>query len=68
LKVDLGQSGEFEYAKRPRKLPVVLTQGETRRVLASLPLPWVLPVKLLYGSGLRLMEGVRLRMHGRSKK
>jgi len=41
---------------------VVLTQGETRRVLAVLPLPWVLPVKLLYGSGLRLMEGVRLRV------
>jgi integron integrase len=62
LKVDLGQIGEFEYAKRPRRLPVVLTQGETRRVLAALPLPWVLPVKLLYGSGLRLMEGVRLRV------
>ena len=41
---------------------MVLTQGETRRVLAVLPLPWVLPVKLLYGSGLRLMEGVRLRV------
>jgi integron integrase len=62
LKVNLGQIGEFEYAKRPRRLPVVLTQGETRRVLAALPLPWVLPVKLLYGSGLRLMEGVRLRV------
>jgi integron integrase len=62
LKVDLGELGEFEYAKRPRRLPVVLTQGEMRRVLAALPLPWVLPVKLLYGSGLRLMEGVRLRV------
>ncbi len=62
LKVDPGQIGGFEYAKRPRKLPVVLTQGETRRVLAALPLPWILRVKLLYGSGLRLMEGVRLRV------
>ena len=41
---------------------MVLTQGETRQVLAALPLPWVLPVKLLYGSGLRLMEALRLRV------
>ena len=33
LKRDLGELGEFERAKRPRRLPVVLTRAEIQRVL-----------------------------------
>lgn len=44
------------------KLPVVLTQNETMELLNNLPSSVALPCKLLYGSGLRLMEAVRLRV------
>lgn len=50
-------------AKKPQRLPTVLTAGEVRRVLAALPddVPGLI-ARLLYGTGLRLMEGVRLRV------
>lgn len=44
------------------KLPVVLTQQETSALLSALQGANALPVKLLYASGLRLMESVRLRV------
>lgn len=44
------------------KLPVVLTPTEVSLLLAHIPATFVLPVQLLYGSGLRLMEAVRLRI------
>ena len=47
---------------RPAKLPVVLTPGEARAVLAHLKSEYRLMAELLYGSGLRLMECVRLRI------
>ena len=47
---------------RPAKLPVVLTPGEARSVLAQLKADYRLMAELLYGSGLRLMECVRLRV------
>ena len=46
---------------RPAKLPVVLTPSETRAVLAHLKGEYRQTAELLYGSGLRLMECVRLR-------
>ena len=49
-------------AKRPQKLPVVLTQAEVKGLLTHLEGPYWLIACLLYGSGLRLMEGVRLRV------
>ena len=49
-------------AKAPRRLPVVLTRDEVRAVLAQLSGVYLLMAKLLYGSGLRLMECVRLRV------
>jgi integron integrase len=49
-------------AKRPERLPVVLTTDEVRRLLAALEPPYWLPACLMYGSGLRLMESVRLRV------
>ena len=50
-------------ARTPRRLPVVLTQGEVREVLRRLEGEEVLVAGLLYGSGLRLMEALRLRVH-----
>jgi integron integrase len=49
-------------AKRPERLPVVLTKTEVRQIFAHLDGPHWLPACLLYGSGLRLMECLRLRV------
>lgn len=47
---------------RPAKLPVVFTPAEARAVLEQLKGDYRLMAELLYGSGLRLMECVRLRV------
>jgi len=47
---------------RPAKLPVVFTPDEARAVLAQLKGDYRLMAQLLYGSGLRLMECLRLRI------
>ena len=62
LKAPLGDLGEVPRAKRPRKLPVVLSRAEVERVLARLEGRYRLVGALLYGSGLRLMESLRLRI------
>ena len=50
-------------AKRPVRLPTVLTRGEVRRVIAELPdAPIRLVCTLLYGAGLRLLECLTLRI------
>jgi integrase len=49
-------------ARRPKRLPTVLTQQEVRRVLSCLHGRNLLITQLLYGSGLRLGECVRLRV------
>jgi len=49
-------------AKRPERLPTVLTREETLRVINHLGGIHKLMAQLLYGSGLRLMECVRLRV------
>jgi integron integrase len=49
-------------AVRPQRIPEVLTAEEARRVIAHLSGPPQLVVKLLYGSGLRLIEALRLRV------
>jgi len=51
-----------ERVKRPAKLPVVFTTTEARAVLAHLKADYRLMADLLYGSGLRLMECLRLRI------
>ena len=49
-------------AKRARRVPVVLSQSEVQRLLASIDGgPWLI-ASLLYGTGLRLMECLRLRV------
>ncbi|VAW77890.1 Integron integrase IntIPac [hydrothermal vent metagenome] len=49
-------------AKKPERLPVVLTQNEVRELFRALEMKHYLPVAILYGSGLRLMECIRLRV------
>jgi len=62
LRRPLGDIGEFSRAKKPKKLPVVLSSDEVRRLLSGLRGSYVLIGGLLYGSGLRLMECLRLRV------
>jgi site-specific recombinase XerD len=57
----IGTLGEFTRAKRPKRLPVVLTRAEVNCLLDALTGTYRLMAGLLYGSGLRLMECVRLR-------
>ena len=58
----IGDLGEFQRSKRTRKLPVVLSREEVRRLLDAVEDPYRLPTALLYGAGLRLMEALRLRV------
>lgn len=62
LGIQLGELGDLVRARRPRRLPVVLTPEEVRQALACLQGSHRLFATLLYGSGLRLMEGLRLRV------
>jgi integron integrase len=49
-------------ADRPVRVPTVLTEEEARQVIGAMSGAPQLVVKLLYGGGLRLMEGLRLRV------
>ena len=62
VKCPISVSLNFVKSSRPRKLPVVLTVEEVEGLLAHMPPSFILPGSLLYGSGLRLMECVRLRV------
>ena len=62
----LGQTvpwlGEIGHPKRESRLPVVLSQDEVARLLLALGGEQRLFARLLYGTGLRLLEGLRLRV------
>jgi integron integrase len=62
LEQEPGWLGEVIRAHRPKRLPVVLSRDEVTRVLAELEGTYRLIALLLYGSGLRLLEGLRLRV------
>ncbi len=62
LKKEVGEIGDFARAKRPKHIPVVLTREEVNRLLNALSGINKLMPGLLYGSGLRLMECVSLRV------
>ena len=49
-------------ARGARRPPVVMTREEVRSVFAGLEDPWKLIAQVMYGSGLRLMEAMRLRV------
>lgn len=58
----LGNLGAVLRAQRPRRMPVVLTREEVRRVLGELSGTYQLMGWLMYGSGLRLTECLTLRV------
>ncbi len=62
LKIDPGDFGDVVRAKKPKRLPVVLSRDEVKAVLLNLHGEEWLMASLLYGSGLRLMECLRLRV------
>ena len=62
LEQDLPWLDDVVRAKRPARLPVVLTRDEVRAVLRHLHGPPRLMGILLYGAGLRLLECARLRV------
>jgi integron integrase len=62
LKDEIGWLEKVERARKPAKLPVVLTRSEVKEIFARLHGTPKLMAGLLYGSGLRLMECVRLRV------
>lgn len=62
LNIDLKGTIDAVRAKRPERLPTVLTRDEVHSMLAYLSGRNKLMAKLLYGSGLRLMECIRLRV------
>ncbi|WP_368055903.1 tyrosine-type recombinase/integrase [Saccharospirillum sp.] len=61
LKQEVGDL-DFKQAKKHRKLPTVLSPDEAKRVISQLTGLHRLIVQLMYGSGLRIMEAVRLRV------
>ena len=63
LEVDPGRIEGVIRAKRPERLPIVRTRVEIRELFASLEGVPRLVAGLLYGAGLRLFEGVQLRVH-----
>lgn len=62
LELELPWLEGITQARTPQRLPVVLTRAEAQAVLARLRGTHKLVAGLLYGSGLRLMEAVRLRV------
>jgi integron integrase len=62
LKQEIGWLNKVERAKKPARLPVVLTRDEIHKIFAHLHGMARLMAGLLYGSGLRLMECVPLRV------
>jgi site-specific recombinase XerD len=63
LERKLGRLDGALRASRPARVPVVLTRAEVRALLAHVRPPYRLMAELLYGSGLRLLECLRLRVH-----
>ena len=62
LAIDLPWLTEVERPTRPRRIPSVLTKTEVASLLGVMDGEVALLAKLLYGTGMRLMEGLRLRV------
>lgn len=62
MNVDLPWIDNVVRAHRPKRLPAVLTKRQCQRVIALMPGVHRLVASLLYGSGLRLLEALRLRV------
>lgn len=62
LEIDLPWLDNIVRAKKPQRLPTVLSEPEVKRLLACMEGTPGLVARLLYGTGMRLMEGIRLRV------
>ena len=62
LRQSLGDLGEWARVQRPARLPTVLSAEQVQRLLTAVAREYELPVRLMYGSGLRLLDVVRLRV------
>ena len=62
LHIHVEEIGAFERVRRPARLPQVLSREEVKLVLAAAAPEYQLPLRLLYGTGLRLRELLRLRV------
>lgn len=62
LRQDLPWLAEVVQAKGRKRIPVVLTRTEVRSLLEGMQGTPALAAKLLYGTGMRLLEGLRLRV------
>jgi integrase len=62
LREDVGWIDDVVRSERPKRLPVVFTREEVVRVLGAMSGTERLVAELLYGTGLRVIEGVRLRV------
>jgi len=62
LQREVGWMQNLIWAKKPKRIPTVFTRQEVRQVLDQLDGEKWLLASLLYGAGLRLMEGLRLRV------
>jgi len=62
LEIDLPWMSDIIRARRPKRIPIVMTRTEVTRVLARMHGRYWLMASLLYGSGLRMTECLRLRV------
>jgi len=62
LKKDLGDFSDFPRARRPKRLPIVLSRQEVQALLSGMDGAEGLIARLLYGTGMRVTEALRLRV------
>jgi integron integrase len=63
LRIELDETAlNFVRPKKGKRVPTVLSKAEARAIIANLIGPYKLMVQVMYGSGLRLMECLRLRV------
>lgn len=62
LEKPLGDIGPFKRPKKPRRIPTVLSLGEIQRLFSNIHGMNALMIRLMYGTGMRVMECVRLRI------
>ncbi len=62
LEIDIGEFNTFSLAKRPKRLPTVLSRAEVQSLLSNITGTQKTIALLLYGAGLRQMEALQLRV------
>ncbi len=62
FKIQLGNFSSFARSKKPKLIPVVLSKEEVKKILSNITGMYKIITYLLYGSGLRLNECLRIRI------